>query len=230
MKSHPHSILSSVRELLEAEKVPDELAVIDVVWHEGLLYVAGSSNRRLCMWRLLALFRPTRFSQIQVRVKDRDDRTLHFWDKYTTHCAGSKIRVDPSHIVGSRIEEVDWDAARAIFNFGPLFSNRQETVFAFLNQMQGRWQQGAAKYWLLHSDSGDRKLSVEHTYDDLKSSSYIDECIVVEKKDGLGQILYHPDGKSSWTLELDLTMIGPPVFLRWVNAKYDAMEWQRVYQ
>jgi len=82
----------------------------------------------------------------------------------------------------------------------------------------------------LHSDSGDRKLSVEHTYDDLKLSSYIDECIVVEKKDGLGQILYHPDGKSSWTLELDLTMIGPPVFLRWVNAKYDAMEWQRVYQ
>ena len=50
------SILVTIREMLRPQDEPRQLQVIDVVWHEGHIYVAGPFKRRLCTYRLLAIF------------------------------------------------------------------------------------------------------------------------------------------------------------------------------
>ena len=55
------TILDTLKECLGPE-IPDKVKMIYVVWHDGKIYVAGTFNCCLCMWRLLTLFFPKRFS------------------------------------------------------------------------------------------------------------------------------------------------------------------------
>ena len=60
-------ILDSAAELQKGD-IPPELDILEVVWHDDRLYVAGTNNRRLCMWRLLHIFYPERFGMVKVKV------------------------------------------------------------------------------------------------------------------------------------------------------------------
>ena len=44
-------------ECLDAE-VPDKVEMLEVLWHDGRIHLAGTFNRRLCVWRLLAICFP----------------------------------------------------------------------------------------------------------------------------------------------------------------------------
>lgn len=86
------AILDSIRELL-GKRIPRKLECLDVCWHEGLLYVAGTGNRRLTMWRLLAIFRAGAYARIKVRVVTKDDPWIKFAEKHTTLCEGRWVGV-----------------------------------------------------------------------------------------------------------------------------------------
>ena len=63
------SIQRDERDAPRSAQEPQQLETIDVVWHEDQIYVAGTFNRRLCMYRprLLTLM-PTAASQMQQYV------------------------------------------------------------------------------------------------------------------------------------------------------------------
>ncbi|CAE8624260.1 unnamed protein product [Polarella glacialis] len=120
------SILDSIQELLRPFEEPKELQIIDVVWHEGNLHVAGTFNRRLCMYRLLALFASERFGLIKVRVLNKDLPRLRFDEKLTTRCEGLTVEVrygrqrqeqqQQQRFVGCSREEVLWNEAREMLD------------------------------------------------------------------------------------------------------------------
>ena len=45
-------IFDSAKKFLLKRQEPRKLEVLEVVWHEDQLYVAGAYNRRLCMYLL----------------------------------------------------------------------------------------------------------------------------------------------------------------------------------
>ena len=57
---------------------------LDVAWHEGRVYVAGSGNRRLCVWRLLALFHPRQWAAVKVKFRNRCDPRIRFKEAFDT--------------------------------------------------------------------------------------------------------------------------------------------------
>jgi hypothetical protein len=61
------SIQRDERDAPRSAQEPQQLETIDVVWHEDQIYVPGTFNRRLCMYRLLAIFHPSRFWLDDVR-------------------------------------------------------------------------------------------------------------------------------------------------------------------
>lgn len=109
------SILDSAQELLRSQEVPKQLEVLDVVWHKDKLYVAGSCNRRLCMYRLLAIFAGDRFGLIKVRVLDKHTPALKFFSKCTTRCGGHVVEIRPGRFVGKTASSVLWRAALELF-------------------------------------------------------------------------------------------------------------------
>merc|ERR1712194_847481 len=74
------TVLDSVQQLMRPGEEPRELEILEVVWHKSKLFVAGTYNRRLCMYRLLAIFAPDRYGLIKVRVADRNDPTVKFFE------------------------------------------------------------------------------------------------------------------------------------------------------
>ena len=70
------SIQRDERDAPRSAQEPQQLETIDVVWHEDQIYVAGTFNRRLCMYRLLAIFHPSRFGWIQVRFQQPQAETI----------------------------------------------------------------------------------------------------------------------------------------------------------
>ena len=50
------SIQRDERDAPRSAQEPQQLETIDVVWHEDQICVAGTFNRRLCMYRLLAIY------------------------------------------------------------------------------------------------------------------------------------------------------------------------------
>lgn len=105
--------------------VPRRVDAIEVVFHEKKIFVAGTFNRRLCCWRLLALFRPDRFQQVKVRFRSQEEKDAPYgfkWSsKYTTECHGNWVQVRDLSIhdalyVGKKIETEsgwwnnDWEA------------------------------------------------------------------------------------------------------------------------
>ncbi|CAD7963039.1 unnamed protein product [Amoebophrya sp. A120] len=130
------SILGSIREVLRMQSaglVPLRLECLDVCWesasvprgsttrtpgeeqgqndHTRLLFLAGTGNRRLTMWRLLALFRPHQFSLIKVRIVDRADPRIKFDEKCTTKDEGRSIYVRGCGNVGLAKDEITWKEA-----------------------------------------------------------------------------------------------------------------------
>ena len=77
------SILDSIKELLQPIEAPRELEIIDVVWHKGLLYVAGTFNRRLCMhlgvhrWNVISTSVPCPIMEIVIICKGK---VGHSWE------------------------------------------------------------------------------------------------------------------------------------------------------
>eukprot|EP00913_Durusdinium_trenchii_P034196 g32003.t1 len=69
---------------------PKALELLEVMWYKNQLYVAGTFNRRLCMYRLLALFATERFGLIKVRVKHHEDLKSKLAQCFTTECEGHR--------------------------------------------------------------------------------------------------------------------------------------------
>lgn len=111
------SILDSAVELLHSDYVRG-LDMIDVVWHEGNLFVAGTFNRRLCMYRLLAIFAPDRFGLIKVRIVEKHGRKVHFYDKLSTRCNGKWVQIGHVRSVGVARIDVHWPEAHQALGFG----------------------------------------------------------------------------------------------------------------
>ncbi|CAD7970478.1 unnamed protein product [Amoebophrya sp. A120] len=104
------SILDSATELIQRKtastsQVPPELELLEVCWHEDQLYLAGTGNRRLTMWRMLVVLRPGEWQKIKVKVVDKADPAVKFEQKLTTKCAGLWIDVRGCGVVGRRLEE-----------------------------------------------------------------------------------------------------------------------------
>lgn len=134
------TILNSLQEVLETcsgGKLPKSLDCLDVCWDprdgaavdkesagrisaSGKLFLAGTGNRRLTMWRLLAIFFPEKFRRIKVRLVNGAHPRVKFVQKCTTLCEGRWIQVrkplgslglHPQIFVGlSAHGAADWDA------------------------------------------------------------------------------------------------------------------------
>ena len=76
-----------------ARSVPRQLDCLDVCWHGGALYLAGTGNRRLTMWRLLALFRPTDFRRVKIQIVNKASPWVRLDQKCTTVCEGRWVEV-----------------------------------------------------------------------------------------------------------------------------------------
>ncbi len=73
---------------------------------------AGTFNRRLCVYRLLALFFPKFFNMIKVRMVGKNhDPKVHFDEKLSTKCEGEWVEVGHAKYVGRAIDEVHWPDA-----------------------------------------------------------------------------------------------------------------------
>ena len=70
------SIQRDERDAPRSAQEPQQLETIDVVWHEDQIYVAGTFNRRLCMYRLLAIFHPSGFGLMRVRFQQPQAETI----------------------------------------------------------------------------------------------------------------------------------------------------------
>eukprot|EP00931_Biecheleriopsis_adriatica_P033223 TRINITY_DN19287_c1_g1_i1.p1 TRINITY_DN19287_c1_g1~~TRINITY_DN19287_c1_g1_i1.p1 ORF type:complete len:1309 (-),score=122.21 TRINITY_DN19287_c1_g1_i1:145-4071(-) len=91
------SILDTMQQLLSGAE-PPELDCLDVVWMHGKIFVAGSGNRRLCMWRLLAIYFPERWAMMKVRfVSLHRVRVERMFD---TKCKGEYVEVRFGNLVG----------------------------------------------------------------------------------------------------------------------------------
>lgn len=120
---HKHqSILDSVWEMLRSQNEPPQLRKIDVVWHNDQIYVAGTFNRRLCMYRLLAIFHPSRFGLITVRVQEITPQ-MKFQRKLSTKCEGRFVEVRQAGvkqwIVGQTREDLRWPEALQLLESHP---------------------------------------------------------------------------------------------------------------
>ena len=70
------SIQRDERDAPRSAQEPQQLETIDVVWHEDQIYVPGTFNRRLCMYRLLAIFHPSRFGLMRIRFQQPQAETI----------------------------------------------------------------------------------------------------------------------------------------------------------
>ena len=93
------SILESMQELLDCKsknQVPTELDCLEACWADNdELYVAGTGNRRLTMWRLLRLYKEHEWSRIKVKIVNKDHPKVKFEQKNTTPCYGRWVMVRP---------------------------------------------------------------------------------------------------------------------------------------
>lgn len=96
------SILDSVKEMLRSEQEPQELDIIDVVRHGGRLYVAGTFNRRLCMYRLLAMYAADRFGRRELLLQDMPSVPRSSWREKS-----QRQRAGPECILGSSVSPLD---------------------------------------------------------------------------------------------------------------------------
>ena len=115
------TILDSCEVLAAAPTaIPKDLERIDVVWIDDRWYVAGTFNRRLCMFRLLMIYLPQDFPKFQVRRVPYDKVTWTLRDgrpKMSTTCkgAGVSVRPRPETWVGKTRSEVHWPDADNLF-------------------------------------------------------------------------------------------------------------------
>lgn len=119
-------ILTSARELLEKGEEPRALEVLDVTWYRDRLYVAGTFNRRLCMYRLLAIFAAERFGLIKVHMVSADEMRLKLKERFTTTCEGRWVEIRPGGRVGQTRDEVRWPEAVALLGRGDLDADWQD--------------------------------------------------------------------------------------------------------
>jgi len=118
------SILETLRKLATGSLQTQEVECIRVVWSEELewrkgkgdnrWYVAGTFNRRLCMYRLLCIFFPERWRRIQVQRVPND--SVHWTlqsgrHKYSTECQGDAVEIRPGKFVGKTEDSVKWPEA-----------------------------------------------------------------------------------------------------------------------
>lgn len=122
------SILDTVWETATTE-IPEELECIDVVWLgdglHGRWTVAGTFNRRLVVFRLLAIFLPERFRLMKVcRRPEREVRwqLSNGRSKLSTECSGIYVEVRWQRFVGRGLSPagddrkgVVWPEAEQLF-------------------------------------------------------------------------------------------------------------------
>ncbi|CAE8623007.1 unnamed protein product, partial [Polarella glacialis] len=98
-KIHNKKILDNVEDFAAATGIPTELEQIDVVWKKDRWFVAGTFNRRLCMYRLLTLFVPEKFPKIQLRRVPHESVKWEYFGrhKYSTECRGVWVQVGGQH-------------------------------------------------------------------------------------------------------------------------------------
>eukprot|EP00931_Biecheleriopsis_adriatica_P049210 TRINITY_DN28461_c0_g1_i1.p1 TRINITY_DN28461_c0_g1~~TRINITY_DN28461_c0_g1_i1.p1 ORF type:complete len:1240 (-),score=163.91 TRINITY_DN28461_c0_g1_i1:52-3771(-) len=117
------TLLDTLRYLVDQTIEPPQLEVLDVVWHNDKIFVAGSGNRRLCIWRLLGILMPEKWGMIRVRLKDINDSAISWSDRYTTKCNGDWVEIRNGRYVGKQLEPdavvgepgIQWPEALDIF-------------------------------------------------------------------------------------------------------------------
>ncbi|CAD7943001.1 unnamed protein product [Amoebophrya sp. A25] len=121
-------ILDSLQEVLESDRrgeLPRTLDCLEVCWDprgvdggggcsaafgssssivqgRDMMFVAGTGNRRLAMWRLLAIYRPERWRRIKVKFIDARrawQRSESFRKKWSTPCNGRWVEI--RHVLSS---------------------------------------------------------------------------------------------------------------------------------
>ncbi|CAE8660216.1 unnamed protein product, partial [Polarella glacialis] len=118
-KIHNKKILDNVEDFAAATGIPTELEQIDVVWKKDRWFVAGTFNRRLCMYRLLTLFVPEKFPKIQLRRVPHESVKWEYFGrhKYSTECRGVWVQVGGQHsnkYVDKTDEKLQWPDAAAV--------------------------------------------------------------------------------------------------------------------
>eukprot|EP00928_Gymnodinium_smaydae_P036222 TRINITY_DN25341_c0_g1_i1.p1 TRINITY_DN25341_c0_g1~~TRINITY_DN25341_c0_g1_i1.p1 ORF type:complete len:954 (-),score=142.69 TRINITY_DN25341_c0_g1_i1:126-2987(-) len=120
-------ILDTLKELVKGDLTTQEVECIRIVWSEDVdfrkgqgdarWYVAGTYNRRLCMYRLLSIFLPKQWSRVQVyRVPaDTVKWTYNNRHKFSTNCRGEHVQVRGRGCVGKSEDSVSWFAAIDMF-------------------------------------------------------------------------------------------------------------------
>ena len=140
-RQHDKPILETMREILELSAIdgtPAQLDCLEVCWggpplspalhgHPNL-FVAGTGNRRLAMWRMLHSFFPERFGMVKVKVVDRDAPHVAWETKCSTTCGGAWVRVRRKNCTVGLAKDRDgndpglqWPEARRLlesFDFG----------------------------------------------------------------------------------------------------------------
>jgi len=104
-RRHP-TLLQTIQDCL-GKKVPDQVDMLDVVWHQNKIFLAGTFNRRLCVWRLLCIFFPERFARVKVKFKPEREKEKLFTHrtgetKFSTKCKGDWIEIRWNHFVGKQ--------------------------------------------------------------------------------------------------------------------------------
>lgn len=112
-------ILQTVENIIRGILDVDDIPRVKVVWlpSEERFYVAGTYNRRLCAYRLLAIYVPGKFRRIKVQVASLDDPTVHFREKKTTACQGRFVHVRVGKrrswpTVGISVDDTTWQHAQ----------------------------------------------------------------------------------------------------------------------
>jgi len=100
------TLLDTVKECL-GEEIPSKVEMLDVIWHQDKIYVAGTFNRRLCVWRLISIFFPERSYRLKVRFQHERDKDRLFTHatgqtKLSTKCDGNWIHIRKDRYVGKQ--------------------------------------------------------------------------------------------------------------------------------
>lgn len=91
------SLLETAAECIK-DGIPEKIEILDVIWYEGKVYVAGSFNRRLCVYRLLSIFAGLRTMKVRFQPERNREKLFKFAsgkNRFTTECEGNWVLVRP---------------------------------------------------------------------------------------------------------------------------------------
>lgn len=110
-------VLQTVLQIITHSSAIDDIPHVRVVWwpEEGQFY--SVDNRRLCAYRLVALYAPSMLRRMKAKAVSADDPEAYFHKKMETECKGrqAKVRIGKNPkkwpTVGASLSETHWPDA-----------------------------------------------------------------------------------------------------------------------